>query len=161
MSTLTSLKKKRTRLTEQLAETEREIAALEAVPTQGDLAGIPLSPPVARKPSVHEENFAEFQGTRRTRLERLGVDYVPDERLQPAFVNARLKHIRDACRDDDELFALFTRYVAEDYWARCTPPFPFTAFAADKTWKRLLAEQRGEPPPAGTSFVAAGNRRAH
>lgn len=108
---------------------------------QAELPGMPPKPP--RAPSVHEENHAEFQTSRRKRLERLGVEYVPDEQNTPAFVVVSMKRLRDHCCDDDELFALFDLFLNEPWAARCSPPFPLRALAAEKTWRRLLGQLRG------------------
>jgi hypothetical protein len=131
-------------LEEELRAAHKELARLEEAerrrkPKQEPLPGVPQK---QRQRSVHEENFAEFQASRRSKLDRLGVPFVEDERNEPAFVVARLKEIRDACSSDAELFELFRLFFADSWAARCTPPYPFRAFAAEKVWTKLLFNHR-------------------
>jgi len=149
--TVEGLKERRAWLLRQVELTNREIekllkkAARPPRPTPQELPGVP--PAASRKPSVHEENYAEFQNSRRKRLEHLGVAAVDDEPMQAAFINVIMKRIRDACggdadeRADDRLWLLFDAYLLEAWAAKLTPPYPFRAFAAEKTWRRLLDEK--------------------
>lgn len=142
MSTLERLKKKRTRLLAELDQAEREIAALSAVPAQVSIPG--LAPvPAERKLSVYEEDHAEFMASRLSRLKKLNVDPVPDVPQQPAFINTRMRALREACGDDDGvLFAVFDAFLNSDWAAGLTPPFPFRALASEKVFSRLIQAVR-------------------
>lgn len=142
MATVDGLRKRLTRLKQQVSEVEAEISALEGVPKQVTLPGLALPAP-ARTRSVHEENYDQFQATRREKFTRLGVAFVPDKRHAPMYINVALKAVRDACENDAELFSIFDAYMAEDYPARFDPPYPFSALASQKVWPPLLDRLRG------------------
>lgn len=158
--TIEGLRERRAWLLKQVEATDRAIdklqnAALDSAfkklagrpprPTPQELPGVPPAPPPPpRKPSVHEENFAEYQKTREGRLARLGVPPVPDRQYTLAFINVTMKRIRDACHDDDELFAIFTAFVAETYPAKMDPPYPFECLASQKVWPKLLQQVRAD-----------------
>jgi len=146
--TIAGLKERRDWLKKELAKAEKEIeqrmggGKLEQV----DLPGVPVPEPVPRKKSANEAHHDEFQNSRRTRLERLGVPFVDDKPNAIAFVNASLSRIRAACADDEELWLLFDAYFAEPKPAQYDPPYPFNAFASEKWWKYLLEQVvRGQP----------------
>lgn len=113
-------------------------------PTAQDLPGVPPKPP--RQPNDHEVNHGEFQAARKERFARLGIDYVPDEPNTAAFVVVTMKRLRDACRDDDELWALIDAYVHDRWAASLTPPFPLKALGSQKTYGRLLEQIRPNDP---------------
>lgn len=151
--TIDGLKERRAWLLKQVELTDRAIEKLlqrSARPprqTPQELPGLP--PPPLRAMSVHEENYAEFQKTRRAVFERIGVAFVDDEPNPPAFINMAMKRIREACASDEELFRLFDAFCSEQWGARCTPPYPFRALASDKIWKRVLTELHGFKPILG------------
>jgi hypothetical protein len=153
--TIEGLKERRGWLLKQVELTDRAIEKLmekahaprPPKPMPQELPGVPpapASPP--RTPSVHEENHVEFQAARRERFAQLGIDYVPDEQNTVAFVVVTMKRLRDACRDDDELFALIDAFCRDSWAAGCTPPYPLKALGAKVVFGRLLEELRGATP---------------
>lgn len=136
MNTLLRLEKRLAKVEAEAVQLRAEISALKGVPAQVDLPGMPAVRAEPRQLTENEEAHLEFLATRKGRLERLGVPFVDDERNEPAFIAARLSRIRREVGGDENLFHLMSVYMAEDWPARCTPPFPFRAFVADKTWKR-------------------------
>jgi hypothetical protein len=149
--TIEGLKERRAWLLRQVEVTDRAIEKLlqkanaprAPKPVARELPGVPPAPPPPpRKLSEHEENHIEYQTSRRRRLERLGVDYVPDEENTAAFIVITMKRLRDACRDDDELFAVFDAWLHDSWGASLKPPFPLRALGSEKVLRRLLDQVR-------------------
>lgn len=143
-ATIDTLRKRRARLATELEQLDLEIAALTNVPRQVEL--LPFTPPVSppRVVSKHEERYGEFLESRRLRLQALGVEPVADESHHPAFINATVVKMRAAVESDEELFQLFDLFLAEPFWARAGPPFPFRALASEKVWGKLVEKVRGD-----------------
>jgi hypothetical protein len=133
MSTLIRLKKRLAKVEAEAAQLRIEISALEGVPAQVELPGLPPPPAKpARQPSVYEQMGAAFQSARRKKLELTGVEFVPDDHNEPAFVVLRFKSLLARCGGDAEvLFKVIEAYFAVDWPAKKTPPYPFKVFQAD------------------------------
>lgn len=153
--TIDGLKERRAWLLKQVELTDRAIEKLlekahaprPPKPTPQELPGVPPAPPKPpRQPSEHEVNHGEFQAARRERFEKLGVDYVPDEPNTAAFIVVTMKRLRDACRDDDELWALVDAFMGDRWAASLTPPFPLKALGHPKVHGRLFEELRVASP---------------
>lgn len=128
---------------------------------QVELPGVPPPPPPPpkppREPSEHEVNYGEFQTARRERFEKLGIEFVDDYPYTPAFVAGVMKRLRDECRDDDELFALFDAYLRLD-WPADPPrnwpagetfaPHALRTLRSKNVYPPLLAELRAHAPIA-------------
>lgn len=166
METTEGLKQRRAWLLKQVELTDRALEKLlqkahAPRPTPQDLPGVPPAPPKPpRQLSVHEENHQEFQNARRARFQSLGIDFVADEVNTPAFVVVTMKRLRDACSDDDELFALFDAYLSLPWPAnppRGLPPgaafspYSFRTMASANTWRPLLDELHAAKPRAAGS----------
>ena len=137
------LKERVSWLEDELRDAHSKLAAAELAekkrkPKQDSLPGVPAH---ERKQSQQEIDFEYFQRVRRMTLEKLG-GYVEDEEQQLAFINLKLKQIREACSSDEELLSLMREYLSDDWAARLKPPFPFRAFTAEKVWQKLLAMAR-------------------
>lgn len=129
-------------LERQAEQVRRHLKPYEA--TQPELPGTPPATSTPRKLSQQQEDLAEFLASRATRLEELGVDATPDDEQEVAFVNARLKRIREACGDTGTLNELFDAFFDEDFPAKFSPPYCFAGFSSDKIWPKLLAKVKRE-----------------
>lgn len=122
----------------------RRLLDAYAKPTQQSLPGAPAVPgPTPRALSQQQEDLEEFEDSRRTRLEEIGVNAAEllDEKHHPVFVNVTMKKVRDACDDDDALLAaVFDRYFNEQWPARYDPPYNFRTFASEKVWPKIVEQ---------------------
>ncbi len=110
--------------------------------TQVELPAMPPSPPRAK--SQQQILFDTFNTKRSDVFEfDLGAPFEADEVHGPAFINVAFQPIVAALNNNlgsvEELMEAFFR----DPWAASLkPPFPFKAFASNKTWPRLITERR-------------------
>lgn len=102
-----------------------------------------------RRPSWQQDAKAQFDQLRTARLAELQVAHVPDEQLDVAFINARLKPVLEALggTDDPAIQERFSKLV--NTWlngkrpASADPPYPFRMFVAPHVWGPLLETLRG------------------
>jgi hypothetical protein len=158
--TIEGLRERRAWLLRQVELTDRSIEKLmqkqnaprTPKPEARELPGVPPPPPPSPpKPNIHLENHAEFQTARRERLQKLGVEYVPDEPNTAAFVVVTMKKLRDQCTDDDELWRLIDAYLRLDWPAnpprdwpagKAYSPYPLRILGGPNVFQKLLAEIR-------------------
>lgn len=94
-----------------------------------------------KKLSWHFELKAELDVVRRHRLEDLGLDDEAEKGLEPGFIAASLKRVRDDCGGSVELvMRLFDAYCDEAWPASKSPPYPYRVFFSPETYRKIKAK---------------------
>lgn len=141
---------------------------------QPTLPGVPEAlPPPPRAPSRAEVLYARWQEARDLRCVELGIRPTPpDEMRSPAFVNATIGRwlalwpdlgpscvIEGLTAAEGRVVLLFDAYLEQVWPASCvarvagkdtaTPqPYPFSALASEKVWRKLVLELWPDEEPA-------------
>jgi hypothetical protein len=126
----------------------RTTIAGEAENYQGDAAKKATE---EREKSIEVVDYEVFEAYRRDRLKSLGVEFVPDEKPNYAFITAAIRRIKKDCVDDDELWDLMRQYTAETFPAAYDIPYKFKSFTSKLVWPGLLSDMRGQPRKAAAS----------
>lgn len=104
------------------------------------LVGIPEAPKKERALAPAFKLLEEFETERRLRFDDLGVPYVPDEELQPAFVVMAIATMK--AQAGELLFEVFDAFLQDEWAAGLTPPWPFRVLRSPKVFPRMLEKAR-------------------